>query len=313
MRRITLAACAWFAFVPCAFAQSVPARLTEQGRLTDAMGKPVTGDVTLSVSIYDVAMGGTALWSEQHALNLIEGYFSIQLGSKTAFPPGLWNGDVRHIGIKVNSDAEMTPREEVASVPYALAAGNVVGDISPRSISIAGRQIIDETGQWVGPVIAGSQGESGAVGPEGPAGPAGPAGPTGAEGPAGPPGPEGPAGRKGDTGATGSAGPKGDKGDPGAAAGSHTHAVNVRIARSDAMAVPANGATVGYINQNCMSDERATGGGCNFQAGAPQGTLRLISSFPNENNGWSCYFENTGTGSPTVRVYAMCTKLGNAP
>jgi hypothetical protein len=86
----------------------------------------------------------------------------------------------------------------------------------------------------------------------------------------------------------------------------------VRIAMSAPSAVPANGATVGYISQNCAAGERVSGGGCNFQAGAPGGTLRLISSFPNDSNGWSCYYENTGTGSPTVRVYAMCLKIDTA-
>src|SRR5262245_61175178 len=100
-----------------ATAQYVPARLTEHGRLTDAMVKPISGSVALTFAIYDAASGGSALWTEMHSLQLQDGYFSVQLGSKAAFPPGLWDGSVRFIGIKVNSDAEMTPREEVASVP----------------------------------------------------------------------------------------------------------------------------------------------------------------------------------------------------
>src|SRR5262245_63905607 len=122
MKSILLTVCLLTAAT--AHAQSVPLRLTEQGRLSDAMGKPISGDVTLAFSVYEAASGGSALWTEVHSLKLSDGYFSVQLGSKTEFPANLWSGAVRFIGVKVNTDAEMTPREEVASVPYALAAQN---------------------------------------------------------------------------------------------------------------------------------------------------------------------------------------------
>jgi Collagen triple helix repeat (20 copies) len=292
-------------------ADDVPARLTEQGRLFDSAGKPLTGNVTLGYAIYDAANGGTALWSEMHTLMLMDGYFSVQLGSQTAFAPGLWNGGVRFIGVRVNADSELTPREEVASVPYALTAQTVVGDITPSSISIAGKPVIDRDGNWVGPPIqsaAANTGTAGAsAGSPGATGPAGPKGDSGAAGPKGDPGAPGMNGAKGDTGATGpkgdsgAAGPKGDKGDAVSAM--------VAVRTSAPVSVPANGATDGYVAQSCGAGELVTGGGCNFVAGTHIGDMRLLSSFPNDSNGWSCYYENLGTGAPTVKAYAICAQI----
>lgn len=180
----------------------VPQTLVHQGRLLDRNGAAVSGTQTLTYRIYDAATGGSPVWSETHTVTFDEGYFSVQLGSVTMIPSTVFNGSTRYLGVTVGSDAEMAPREVVASVPYALLAGNVVGDISPRSVTVGGRQIIDPSGNWVG----------GSSGIAGPAGPQGPAGPAGAQGPAGPAGPQGAAGPAGATGPAGPAGPQGPAG-----------------------------------------------------------------------------------------------------
>jgi len=194
-----------------AWGASVPLRLNEQGRLFQAGGNtPVTGNVAMVFTIYDAATVGTALWTETYSVTLDQGYFSVQLGSTVPFPATLWNGAVRYIGVQVGTDAEMTPREEVASVPYAIAAADVTGDIHPTSVSIAGQTVIDATGKWVGAT-------TGLVGPTGATGPAGPAGPTGEKGVTGATGATGPAGDKGATGATGPQGLAGSSGPQGVA------------------------------------------------------------------------------------------------
>lgn len=317
--------CAWCVLVSgVARAQTVPLRLTEQGRLFDAQGKPVAGQTKFVFSIYDAANGGSALWTESHELKLEDGYYSVQLGSKDAFPADLWNGSVRFVGVKVNADEEMSPREELASVPYAITAQNAVGNITPRSISIAGKPVIDGSGNWVGPAMPGARGGQGTAGPAGPQGEAGPPGPpgpkgekgdpgvaggaaaVGPEGPQGERGPAGPAGPKGDTGNTG---PKGDKGDTGERGPSGVTRVSVRQTQSSPLSISSNSSTVNYVSASCASGETLTGGGCNFDRGAPFGTLRLISSFPNGGNTWSCYYENAGDGDPSVIAYAMCLSL----
>src|SRR6185503_15599280 len=60
----------------------------------------------------------------------------VQLGSTVPFPADLWDGSIRFIGVKVGADPEMTPREEVASVPYALRSdvADRVGSIAPTDL-----------------------------------------------------------------------------------------------------------------------------------------------------------------------------------
>jgi len=200
-----------------AAAAAVPGTLTHQGRLYDASGEVQTGAVDVQFAIYATASGGTALWTEVSSIQLDDGFFSVELGSITAIPDALLDNATLFLGITVGSDAEMTPRAEIRSVPYALRASDVTGDIHPTSVTVGGVQIIDETGKWVGSTtgLAGPQGPQGPIGPpgangaQGPAGAVGPAGANGAQGPIGPAGPQGPQGNQGPQGAQGPAGPAG--------------------------------------------------------------------------------------------------------
>jgi hypothetical protein len=187
-----------------ASAGQVPARLTEQGRLLGSDGLPVSGSVSMTFAVYATPTGGTPLFSEVFTVPLQDGYFSVQLGSSKPFPPSLWDGSARYVGLEVNGDPEMVPREEVDSVPYALVAADAVGDLHPASVTVAGKMVIDPNGHWVGDPPAGGGGMNGPGAP-------------GAKGEPGPKGDPGAPGAKGDTGAKGDPGPRGDTGAPGPA------------------------------------------------------------------------------------------------
>lgn len=205
-------------------AAAVPTTITHQGRLFDPGGKPVTSTLAVVFTVYDgPGAGANVLWTETHGIGFEEGYFSVELGADKPFEAGVFDGSVRYLGIQVGSDEEMTPRAAVRSVPYALLANDVNGDINPASVSIPGvGMVINKDGQWVGdptgligpPGATGATGAAGADGAQGPMGPAGPIGPTG---PAGPTGAIGPPGLPGATGATGPAGPPGAQGPAGPA------------------------------------------------------------------------------------------------
>jgi hypothetical protein len=160
----------------------VPLLLSQQGRLLNASDEPVTGTVSIVFSLYTAATGGTATWTETHNVTLDSGYFVATLGDTTALTKALFNGNPLYLGIKVGTDAEMVPREELVTVPYAVVASDVIGDIHPTSVSVGGSPVINSSGQWVGSA-------TGLTGPTGPVGPTGPAGPTGAAGAAGAVGP----------------------------------------------------------------------------------------------------------------------------
>ena len=117
-----LAAALMILVAPAALAASVPPTVGYQGRLYDQNGNPVSGTMSVTFSLYASATGGTAVWREAQSVSFANGYFAVQLGSVTAFGTTAFDGTVRYLGVKVGTDAEMTPRAAVASVPYALAA-----------------------------------------------------------------------------------------------------------------------------------------------------------------------------------------------
>ncbi|MBS2033298.1 MAG: hypothetical protein JST54_35820 [Deltaproteobacteria bacterium] len=188
----------------------VPQQLTYQGRLFDASGNPLNASATITVDIFAASSGGASLWSETYsagtsgAVAVVEGFYSLNLGSLTAFPANLWDGTTRYLQLTVNGEV-LTPRQPITSVAYAIHAGeadsvnNATVTIDQSGISVNGSPIVNSSGAWVGS----------ATGLQGPAGPTGPAGAAGADGAQGPVGPTGPAGANGAAGATGPTGPAG--------------------------------------------------------------------------------------------------------
>ena len=192
---------------PSVSASGVPLTVTNQGRLFDANDQPIEGPLSVLFSIYDSPTATTAIWTEEHTITFDQGYYSVSLGTVVPFDTKtIFDGSLRYFGVTVGSDAEMTPRSTIQSVPYAILAGDVNGDIHPSSVSIGNTEVINDAGLWVGPTMAG------ATGPAGPAGAAGPAGPAGATGAAGPTGPTGATGAAGPTGPTGAVGATGAQG-----------------------------------------------------------------------------------------------------
>ena len=71
----------FFSFFQIAKSADVPEILNYQGTLTDNTGQPITGTKEITFNLYDVASGGTASWSETQTVTLIDGKFSVVLGS----------------------------------------------------------------------------------------------------------------------------------------------------------------------------------------------------------------------------------------
>jgi hypothetical protein len=98
-----------------------------QGRLADAAGAPLTGTYNMIFRLYDVATGGTPLWSEQwtgtNGVRVSDGLFNVMLGSLTAIPSSLVTSHSSlFLGITVGTDDEMAPRVQLGSVPFAVQA-----------------------------------------------------------------------------------------------------------------------------------------------------------------------------------------------
>jgi hypothetical protein len=115
---------------------AVPPGLTEQGRLFDNSGNPLNATVSLTFSIYAGAAGGTAVWTEtQPSVPLDQGYFAVELGSVTPIPEEVWTGAVLYVGVAVNADPEMTPRQPTYSVPYAQVSSTALNPSGVRATS----------------------------------------------------------------------------------------------------------------------------------------------------------------------------------
>src|SRR5689334_10394227 len=130
---------------------AVPPSTTHQGRLFDKNGAPVSEVLDVTFALYNSDSAGKPIWSEVHEVAFEDGYFSVALGSSVPLDTKVLDGSVRFMGITVAADPEMAPRAAIRSVPYALLANDVVGDIHPTSVSIADvGEVIDANGQWVG-------------------------------------------------------------------------------------------------------------------------------------------------------------------
>src|SRR5450759_1931612 len=61
----------------------VPQKLNYQGYLTNAGGTPVNATVWMDLKLYNVASGGSALYSETRSVTVTNGVFNVVIGSVT--------------------------------------------------------------------------------------------------------------------------------------------------------------------------------------------------------------------------------------
>lgn len=124
-----LLVCSQLFIVPARAATGINKQINFQGKLVDNNGLNVADSTyTVVFSIYNVSSGGTATWTESDSVTTSNGIFQVALGAVTSLPGSIdFNQDTWYVGIKVNSDAEMTPRVRLAAVPYAFNAGTVDG------------------------------------------------------------------------------------------------------------------------------------------------------------------------------------------
>jgi hypothetical protein len=100
----------------------VPARMPVQGYLTDASNTAVNGTVQIQFQIYSTATGGTAIYSETQAVSVDQGSLTVYLGSNVPLDMKLFRGGAAFLGITIQGEAEMSPRLELATVPFAAYA-----------------------------------------------------------------------------------------------------------------------------------------------------------------------------------------------
>jgi hypothetical protein len=201
----------------------IPATPSVQMLLTDNSGKPVSnGSYNITVSLYNVLTGGSALWSESQNTMVTDGLANIEMGKSN--PLNLIFNQQYFVGITIGSGSELSPRLPLNPSTYSLSAravygssnifpedGNVgIGTLQPKAkLDVEGQLRISDVNvttlnkpnvlvhdssydqmvkQMPFDSLLAKVSGPGVVGPPGPMGPAGPMGPPGPAGGAGEPG-----------------------------------------------------------------------------------------------------------------------------
>ncbi len=116
---------------------SITPLITYQARLWTAAGAPVPdGTYSMKLSLYSMPTGGTPIWTAAGttgaptaiSVTVANGGFTVNLGDVAGGQNSLstvdWDQSLLYLGVTVGSDAEMTPRRRLASVPQAMLADN---------------------------------------------------------------------------------------------------------------------------------------------------------------------------------------------
>ncbi|MBI4676482.1 MAG: hypothetical protein HY748_02745, partial [Elusimicrobia bacterium] len=103
-------------------AQSVPAMMNFQGRLTDSLNNPLDGPYDFNFKIFDDPTAGTQLWEEsQPGVAVANGVLAVRLGSVTPLTTSVFYNGAAYLEIKVGTDV-LSPRERLITSPYAFGA-----------------------------------------------------------------------------------------------------------------------------------------------------------------------------------------------
>ena len=104
---------------------AVPQLINYQGFLRNASPpkNPVNGIFDITFKLYDDSTGGSNLWTETLTGVVVDvGNFSVLLGSMTPFAGITAPGNMIWLGITVEADPEISPRNQWVSVPFAFQA-----------------------------------------------------------------------------------------------------------------------------------------------------------------------------------------------
>jgi len=114
-----------FGLVASEVEAAVPRLINFQGVVKDSAGNtPLVDQLGITFTIYDAPLGGTALWTESHSVTMVSGgLFNVLLGEFNPIPDSVFEDTVRYVGIQVESDPEMLPRQRLTSAGYAFRTG----------------------------------------------------------------------------------------------------------------------------------------------------------------------------------------------
>ncbi|MDE1970121.1 MAG: hypothetical protein KGI50_00890 [Patescibacteria group bacterium] len=143
-------------FVLCSFAAfivtvpttsaTITSLISYQGKLTNTSNVAVSdGSYTIKFRLYTASSGGVAIYAEQQTVSVSNGLFSALIGNGTqiegsgALSSVNFNQDPIYLGVQVQSDAEMTPRKQLAAAPFSFNSEQLGGRAESAYAVLAGR------------------------------------------------------------------------------------------------------------------------------------------------------------------------------
>ncbi len=131
----------------------VPRLINFQGCLRDGSGNPVAiSSDSVTFKYIAAPPGVNEIWAETQSVNTVSGLFSILLGSSHPLPDSVFNDTLRWLGIRIDSDPEMAPRQRLVSVGYSYRVGTVdeaLGGNILTKVSIGPRHVNTGTNAFV--------------------------------------------------------------------------------------------------------------------------------------------------------------------
>lgn len=157
-------------------AQTVPYKVNYQGRLTNAAGSSMAdGQYNMTFRLYSVLNGGAATWTETrettNRITVTNGQFAVQLGAVSALTPAMFTSQPLYLEVElptpasatcstascgVYTEGAMTPRQALASSPYAMNSDTLDGIDAPSFArrdadnTFTGLQLFKNTSNAVG-------------------------------------------------------------------------------------------------------------------------------------------------------------------
>ena len=110
-------------WIPAASAM-LPSTLSYQAYVTDATGSPLDGEQSVTFRLYTTQNGASMVWQETQQLTVDQGLLQAQLGAVTPFNlPDDFDTPL-YLGIEIDADGEMSPRQPLTLSGYAVQAAN---------------------------------------------------------------------------------------------------------------------------------------------------------------------------------------------
>ncbi len=103
--------------------------LSYSGTLTNTDGSPITSPTSIGFKLYTEQNGENYFWHEQHTVTPTNtGLFQVNLGNKTSLPAHLLTENQNvYLGVQVGGNGELSPRQPIANVGYALNSKTLQG------------------------------------------------------------------------------------------------------------------------------------------------------------------------------------------